>query len=191
MIRMPALDAHQSGTRFSTPLSTASAPVHTSVSRPVGITASEVGCHPDAPACPLSTIAGAESTGGSAPSWVSMVRAAAACGCVISASSADQDDVRLGPWPFDGVRDQGARHLPAHLDVWRLGRTSEWSSSHKYSVTRIRRLPPIRSSAGRGVELSGRSDARATESPQLSRARRAGRAAPGCPAPRRREAGRR
>ena len=82
---------------------------------------------------PLSTIAGAEGTGGSAPSWVSMVRSAAACGCVISVSSADQDDVRLGLWQFDGVRDQGARHLPAHLDVWRLGRASEWSSFHKYS----------------------------------------------------------
>ncbi len=82
---------------------------------------------------PLSTIAGAEGTRGSAPSWVSMVRAAAACGCVISARSADPDDIRLGPWQFDGVRDQGARHLPAHLDVWRLGRATEWSSFHKYS----------------------------------------------------------
>ena len=82
---------------------------------------------------PLSTIAGAEGAGGSAPSWASMVRAAAACGCVISVSPADQVNVRLGPWQFDGVRNQGARHLPAHLDVWRLGRASEWSSFHKYS----------------------------------------------------------
>jgi transcriptional regulator with XRE-family HTH domain len=82
---------------------------------------------------PLSTIARAESPRGSAPSWVSMVRAAAACGCVISVSSADKDDVRLEPWLFDGVRDRGARHLPAHLDVWRLGQASEWSSFHKYS----------------------------------------------------------
>jgi transcriptional regulator with XRE-family HTH domain len=82
---------------------------------------------------PLSTVAGAEGTGGSAPSWVSMVRVAAACGCVISVSSADQDDIPLGPWQFDGVRDQGARHLPAHLDVWQLGRAPEWSSFHKYS----------------------------------------------------------
>jgi transcriptional regulator with XRE-family HTH domain len=84
---------------------------------------------------PPSTIAGAEGAAGSAPSWASMVRAAAACGCLISVCPADQVEVgvRLGPWQFDGVRDQGARHLPAHLDVWRLGRASEWSSFHKYS----------------------------------------------------------
>lgn len=81
----------------------------------------------------VSTVARAERASGAAPSWASMVRAAEACGCEIAVVPAGRQDERLGPWRFDGTRDEGGRHLPAHLEVWRLGRAWEWSSFHKYS----------------------------------------------------------
>jgi hypothetical protein len=62
-----------------------------------------------------------------------MVRVAEACGCVLWVVTDDMARTPIRAWPFDDIADDGERHLPAHLEVWRLERAWEWSSFHKYT----------------------------------------------------------
>jgi transcriptional regulator with XRE-family HTH domain len=89
----------------------------------------------------VSTVSRAEGRGGAPPSWESMVRLAGACGCSIWFHVPDQASAGSS-WPFEAVRDEGGRHLPAHLDVWRLAKANEWSSFHKYSCYSNPPFPP-------------------------------------------------
>jgi transcriptional regulator with XRE-family HTH domain len=89
----------------------------------------------------VSTVSRPEGRGGAPPSWESMVRLAGACGCSIWFHVPDQTGAGA-PWPFEAVRDEGGRHLPAHLDVWRLAKAHEWSSFHKYSCYANPPFPP-------------------------------------------------
>ncbi|MGH8825538.1 MAG: helix-turn-helix domain-containing protein [Jiangellaceae bacterium] len=91
----------------------------------------------------VSTVSRAEGGGGASPSWHSMVRLAQACGCSIWFGVPNGALAETAvPWPFEAVRDNGDRHLPAHLDVWRLTRAREWSSFHKYSCYADPPFPP-------------------------------------------------
>jgi transcriptional regulator with XRE-family HTH domain len=87
-----------------------------------------------------STIGRVEGNRGSAPGWELMVKAVSACGCLISI--VPDDELEFWQWEFEDVRDQAARHLPAHLEVWRLTRASQWSSFHKYSCFANPPVPP-------------------------------------------------
>lgn len=79
-----------------------------------------------------STVARAEGARGRPPSWTTMVRAAEACECFLWVATDDISPTFIHRWPFDDVTDKGGRHFPAHLEVWRLERASEWSSFLKY-----------------------------------------------------------
>lgn len=79
-----------------------------------------------------STVARTESARGRPPSWTTMVRVAEACEAFLWVASDDHSPTLIRPWPFDDVTDNGARHLPAHLEAWRLESAWEWSSFHKY-----------------------------------------------------------
>ena len=89
----------------------------------------------------VSTVSRVEGRGGAPPSWESMVRLAGASGCSIWYYVPDQASAGTS-WQFEAVRDQGGRHLPAHLDVWRLAKAHEWSSFHKYSCYANPPFPP-------------------------------------------------
>lgn len=67
------------------------------------------------------------------PSWTTMATLAEACGFYLWAMTDTPLATPLEVWPFQHARDEGERHLPPHLDVWRLNRASQWSSFHKYS----------------------------------------------------------
>jgi len=88
----------------------------------------------------ISTIGRVEGRRGPAPSWALLVKAATACGCAISITA--DDAVTPWRWEFEDVRDQAARHFPAHLEAWRLTRASQWSSFHKYSCFSKPPVPP-------------------------------------------------
>jgi transcriptional regulator with XRE-family HTH domain len=88
----------------------------------------------------VSTIGRAEGSRGPGPSWALLVRAVTACGCSIDITA--DDAVRSWRWEFEDVRDKGSRHLPAHLEAWRLVRASQWSSFHKYSCFSRPPVPP-------------------------------------------------
>lgn len=91
-----------------------------------------------------STIARAESSRGAPPSWATMVRAAHACGCALWAVTDDMWRNRINGWPFDELVDEGNRHFPAHLDVWRLEKAREWSGTYdKYSTWADPPFPPF------------------------------------------------
>ncbi|HSI92187.1 MAG TPA: helix-turn-helix transcriptional regulator [Jiangellaceae bacterium] len=78
-----------------------------------------------------STIARAES-GAAPPSWAVMTRVVEAAGCRLQLVA--EDGTPVEPWPFDDVLDRGARHLPAHLEVWRVGRRGWWWGYYRYST---------------------------------------------------------
>ena len=62
-----------------------------------------------------------------------MVRVADACECVLWVVTDDMSRTPVPAWPFDDITNDGDRHLPAHLDAWRLEYAWEWSSFHKYT----------------------------------------------------------
>ena len=79
-----------------------------------------------------STIARTEGVRGRPPSWTTMVRIAEACECVLWVVTNDHARRPIRAWAFDDITDNGDRHLPAHLEAWRLEHAWEWSSFLKY-----------------------------------------------------------
>lgn len=87
-----------------------------------------------------STIARAES-GSACPSWASMAGATAAAECRLWVVTRSGSVVH--PWEFDDATDRAERHLPAHLDTWRVWNRWQWSGMERYQTWASPPVPPV------------------------------------------------